>query len=102
MTRPGVADRLQAGDQVLEKFVSQFDYPIRTKLIEDPDVANGILGELEDHNLLILGATEEGLFEQRLFGALPERLAQLSPKTVVMAKRYRGPVRSLLRRIVIR
>ncbi len=102
VTRPGVADRLQAGDQVLEKFVSQFDYPIRTKLIEDPDVANGILGELEDHNLLILGATEEGLFEQRLFGALPERLAQLSPKTVVMAKRYRGPVRSLLRRIVIR
>lgn len=101
VARPGVAGQLEAGDQILERFVSQFDYPIQTKLVEDPDVANGILGELEDHSLLILGATEEGLFEQRLFGGLPERIARLSPKTVVMAKRYRGPVRSLLRRIVL-
>ncbi|MFQ5945767.1 MAG: amino acid permease [Anaerolineae bacterium] len=101
VARPGVAGRLEAGDKLLKRFAAGFDHPIRTKVIEDPDVANGILGELETHNLLILGATEEGLFEQRLFGGLPERIARLSPKTVVMAKRHRGPVRSLLRRIVL-
>jgi hypothetical protein len=59
------------------------------------------LEETEKHTLVIIGATEERLFEQRLFGSVPQRVARECDKTVIMVKRYQGPVRSWLKRLLL-
>jgi len=87
---------------MLEQTIAAYDYPLETKVVTAPDVVTGILREAEGYNLVILGATRERLFDQLLFGALPRRVAEECPKTVIMVKRYQGPVRSWIRRVIIR
>jgi nucleotide-binding universal stress UspA family protein len=87
------------GYELLQNLAADFDYPLETLVITAPDVVTGILGEAEKHTLVVIGATEEGLFEQRLFGSIPQRVARECDKTVIMVKRYQGPVRSWLRRL---
>lgn len=58
----------------------------------------GIVRESEKRDLLFIGATGEGLFEQRLLGSIPERVAREAPRTVTMTKRCRR-LKSLLGRV---
>jgi hypothetical protein len=62
------------------------------------DIVDGIVGEAPHHDLVVIGATAERLFDQVLFGSVPERVAQRAPVTVIMVKGYKGPVRSWIRR----
>ena len=55
-----------------------------------PDVVSGILAAAEDHDLILLGATEESILDQALFGRLPEKVAGRTRKPVAIVKRYRG------------
>jgi nucleotide-binding universal stress UspA family protein len=88
------------GYELLHNLAADFDYPLETLVITAPDIVTGILGEAEKHTLVIIGATAEGLFEQHLFGSIPQRVARECDKTVIMVKRYQGPVRSWLRRLL--
>lgn len=54
------------------------------------DVAGTIVDRTADHDLTVDGATQEGLFQQLVFGATPESVALGSRSTVVMAKRNLG------------
>jgi len=98
--RPGVGDedreRLRRN---VARLVNGVDYAIETRMATAPDVVEGILTEAEQHNLVIMGATEEGPFERLFFGTTSERVARQCPKTVIIAKRYRGPVRFWLHRL---
>jgi len=47
----------------------------------------------------MVGATGERLFEQRLFGSIPERVAREATKTVIMTKRY-WRLKSLVGRVM--
>jgi amino acid transporter/nucleotide-binding universal stress UspA family protein len=87
--------------ELLRSLGAGFDYPLEASVVTAPDVVTGILREAEKHNLVIMGATEERLFEQRLFGSISERVAHECTKTVIVVKRYRGPVRSWLRRLLL-
>jgi amino acid transporter/nucleotide-binding universal stress UspA family protein len=87
--------------ELLRSLATGFDYPLEASVVTAPDVVTGILREAEKHNLVIMGATEERLFEQRLFGSISERVAHECTKTVIVVKRYRGPVRSWLRRLLL-
>jgi nucleotide-binding universal stress UspA family protein len=89
------------GYELLRSLATGFDYPLEALVVTAPDVVTGILREAEEHNLVLMGATEERLFEQRLFGSISERVARESSKTVIMVKQYRGPVRSWLRRLLL-
>lgn len=44
----------------------------------------------EDYDRLLLGATREGLFQQLLFGSLPEQVGQRATCPVMMAKKNVG------------
>jgi len=101
VVRGGEEEDRWAG-RMLEQTVAPYDYPLETKVVTAPDVVTGILKEAEGYNLVILGATREGLFEQLLWGAIPRRVAEECPKTVIMVKRHQGPVRSWIRRVIIR
>jgi uncharacterized hydrophobic protein (TIGR00271 family) len=56
------------------------------KVITAPGVVGGILNEANSHDLVMLGASEEGLFDRVLFGTIPERIARKSSVPVLIAK----------------
>jgi amino acid transporter/nucleotide-binding universal stress UspA family protein len=89
------------GYELLRSLAAGVDYPLEALVVTAPDVVAGILREAEEHNLVIMGATEERLLDQRLFGSISERVARECTKTVIMVKQYRGPVRSWLRRMLL-
>ncbi len=74
--------------RMLADVAAHYDYPLLQKVALASDVVAGILQETQDCNLLMIGATGERMFEQRLFGSIPERVARESTKTVIMTKRY--------------
>ena len=64
------------------------DWPIELRLVYTTDVVHGILDEATDFDQIIIGASEEGLLEQSLFGSIPQRVAEEALTTVVMVKRH--------------
>ena len=83
----------------LEEMAGRYDYPLVCRVVSAPSVTAGILREAESHNLVMVGASAERLFEQRLFGSIPETVARECSKTVIMTKRY-WPLKSRLRRLL--
>ncbi len=66
---------------------------------EDP--VRGIAMASQDVDIVIVGASEQGLFEQRLFGNVPEQVIRQSSATVIMCKRYQGEMANWLRRLFL-
>ncbi len=75
-------------ERLLTNIAGHYDYPLNKRIVRAPDVVTGIVEESENCNLLLVGATGERLFEQRLFGSIPEQVARETTKTVIMTKRY--------------
>jgi nucleotide-binding universal stress UspA family protein len=73
----------------LERIVDSLDEDVAVEMhvVEGDDVVETIVGIGDDHDITLLGATREGLFQQLLFGAVPERVGQGVENTVIMAKR---------------
>jgi nucleotide-binding universal stress UspA family protein len=65
------------------------------------DVTEAILQEVEegDHNLLVIGASNEWLVKSLLTGALPDAVAARAPCSVLMVRRYEPTGISNTRRI---
>ena len=89
---------VRRAERLLSGIASHYDYPFRQKVVQAEDVAAGIVRESENHDLLFIGATGGGLFEQRLLGSIPERVAREAPTTVTMTKRY-WRLKSMLGRV---
>ncbi|HHH40987.1 MAG TPA: universal stress protein, partial [Chloroflexi bacterium] len=99
---PGEADPVAEAfvKRTLSDIVRRYDDPaLRWKVARASDVVTGILREAEEHNLVMVGASAERLFEQRLFGSIPETIARECTKTVIMTKRY-WPLKSRLSRLL--
>lgn len=60
----------------------------RVDIASDP--VSGIVAAAEEHDLILLGATEESILDQVLFGRLPEQVASRTRKPVAIVNRYRG------------
>jgi nucleotide-binding universal stress UspA family protein len=86
------------GYELLRNLASGYDYPLEVKVTPADDVVDGIVDESAQHDLVVIGATAERMFDQVLFGTVPERVAQRASVTVMMVKGYKGPVRSWIRR----
>ena len=86
------------GFELLRSLGSGFDYPTEVAVVPADNVVDGIVQESENHDLIVIGATAGRLFDQVLFGTIPERVALRAPVTVMMVKGYKGPVRSWIRR----
>ncbi len=82
-----------------DRYREHYKWPIKSIYKANGTVLDAILDESMNHNLMLIGATEEGLFEQRLFGNLAEELARESLKTVIMCKAH-DRVKHLFRRIM--
>ena len=76
---------------------------IETRMVEGTDVVNTVLAESRagNHDLIVVGATEEPLFRNLLMGSVSGQIAERAPVTVVMVKRRSSPLHSFLRQTVL-
>jgi uncharacterized hydrophobic protein (TIGR00271 family) len=68
-----------------------FSHAPEQKVIVAESVVEGIIREAEGYDLVLLGASEEGLFDQFVFGSIPQQIAARVPKTAVIVRHYGGP-----------
>jgi len=73
------------------------DIPYSTKIVESDDLVGSIVDASKKHDLVVIGATEASVFQQLLFGSVPEEIAKRCSTTVLMVKRRVG-IRSRFRR----
>lgn len=75
------------------------EIPIESRVVEARSVVRGIADAGKEYDLVLIGASNERLIDQVLFGSVPEQIARACPSPVVMVKRYRGLPRFWLQRI---
>ncbi len=79
----------------LQKFKEEID-PDRYKIVikKTKNVTGAILSETQHHDLIIMGAPEEGLVRRALFGDLPVQIARETSVPIILTKRYTGHIKS--------
>ena len=70
------------------------------RLLEGKRVASTLVRAAADYDLVVLGASKEGVFSNVLFGEIPEKVARYAQTPVMIVQRYEGPVKSLVKRIM--
>jgi APA family basic amino acid/polyamine antiporter len=86
----------------VEESINGIRYPsLETKIVQAATRAGAILREAKDHDLIVIGATDEPLFKNFLVGTLPERIARDAQVTVMMVKRRSSPLHSFVRQALL-
>jgi nucleotide-binding universal stress UspA family protein len=73
---------------------------IEMRLLEGKRIATTLVKAAADYDLVVLGASREGVFSNALFGEIPEKVARYAHTPVMIVKRYEGPVKSAVKRIM--
>jgi APA family basic amino acid/polyamine antiporter len=55
-------------------------------VILDTDIVDAIVRAAEDHDLIVLGASNEWFLRKRLFGSIPDQIANNAPVSVLMVR----------------
>lgn len=84
--------RMRENEKVIEETLgdNEFSTPPQHKVIVAENVVDGILKEAVGYDLVLIGASEERIFDQFAFGSIPQRIASRVPSTAIMVKRFRG------------
>jgi amino acid transporter/nucleotide-binding universal stress UspA family protein len=69
-------------------------------VLEGNTVATTLVKAAAEYDLLVLGASREGLFSSVLFGEIPEKVARYSKTPVMIVKHFEGGVKSLVKKIM--
>ncbi|MDQ4076342.1 MAG: amino acid permease, partial [Chloroflexota bacterium] len=85
----------------IQSIAENLNLSVDIEEVQAPGVVEGIVDASRHTDLIIMGASEEGVFEQRLFGNIPEQVMRQSPATIIMCKRYHGQVTNWVRRIFL-
>jgi len=70
------------------------------RVMESDHVASGLVKAGADYDMIVLGASREGVFSSVLAGEITEKVARHSRKPVMIVKRYEGAVKSLVRKVI--
>lgn len=92
--------RMEKNRQLIGKTLEglEFSHAPEQKVVVADSVVEGIVREAQDYDLVLLGASEEGLFDQFAFGSIPQKIAARVPRTAVIVKRYAGPTELWIRK----
>ncbi len=99
-TKQQIEKRLENVMKIFESDSSQL------KIVENDNIVEGILKEANakkededdiEYDLVIIGSTEEGFFQQLLFGKISEKVAAGCEKTLILAKKNMG-IKSISRK----
>ncbi len=98
-----INDTLQSMREVLKSLLkldpAEDHVQLESAVVQSDSVVDGIIQAGSESDLVFIGASEESLIDQVIFGTLPEQLARACPTPVVMVKRYRGLPRFWLQRL---
>jgi len=89
---------LQWIDKTIER--STLQGSVEKLVIESDHIATGVIKAAADYNLLVLGASREGLFSSVLVGEITEEVARYSNKPVMVVKRYEGVAKSIVKKVL--
>lgn len=87
-----------------EEWLVEFTRPwsdnprFKTKIIRANSVLQGIITEAEGYDITMLGASNESIFSQLMFGALPQQIAAQNEGTTIIVRQFDGSFGSMLRR----
>jgi amino acid transporter/nucleotide-binding universal stress UspA family protein len=73
---------------------------VTMRLVEGKKVATALIKAAADYDLIVLGASKEGVFSSVLFGEIPEKVARYSPVPVMIVRRYEGAVKSIVKKVM--
>jgi amino acid transporter/nucleotide-binding universal stress UspA family protein len=91
-------------EQCLRYVLEGINYEhVEKQLVEGSSIVDTILAEAEkgNHDLVVVGATEEPLFKNLLIGSASHEIADRASVTVIMVKRRSSPLHSFLRQTVL-
>jgi APA family basic amino acid/polyamine antiporter len=94
--------------QLVEDELGEIPEEVTFRLKRSQSVAEGILAEAartkdrEDYDLIAVGASEEWFLRNRLFGSIPDRIADGAPCSVLMVRKQELSAVSWLRRTLKR
>ncbi len=74
---------------------------IDRSIVEGASVVDAVLQTAPAYDLIVVGATDEPLFQNLLVGNVAQRIARDAEVTTIMVKRRSGPIRSMLRQTVL-
>ncbi len=101
--KPG-ADENQRAEALrrIEKITSStgLDERANTLLIPGKRVASSIAKAAQSYDLVVMGASNEGLFSNALFGEIPERVARYATTQVMIVKQKEGAVKSFVKKVI--
>ncbi len=95
------AEEVEAFRRQIGRLAEELGVRVQVLEQEAEHVVAGIVGVIRPDDVVIMGASEQGVFEQRLFGNIPEQVMRLSPSTIIMCKSYQGEMVSWLRRLLL-
>ncbi len=97
--RVSVKVRMQ---KTLDTLLQRASYPhIRALTVEHDNTVDAIVEEARAHDMIIIGASAEPLFQNILVGTVPEQVARRAEVTVIMVKRRSSAMHSFLRQTVL-
>ena len=96
------ADDRETARQWIQKTIhlTNLEGKAEMRLLEGKRVATTLVRAAADYDLIVLGASKEGVFSNVLFGEIPEKVARYAQTPVMIVQRYEGPVKSLVKRIM--
>ncbi|WP_273836844.1 amino acid permease [Halococcus sp. PRR34] len=81
-------DNGKEAEAVLDDALAAFEEAdVNATIAENDDVVDAITTRSADHDLTVIGATREGLFQKIVFGAIPERVGERAESTVILTRR---------------
>lgn len=94
-TRQNIEEIIQRYREELNKLKEEID-PGRYEIVvkRTGRIGEAILAETQHHDLIIMGAPEEGLVRRALFGDLPVQIARETGGPLILTKKYTGDVKS--------
>ncbi len=95
-------ERKAQAQKLMEEAVSGADpentIGIERKAIASDSTAAALIKESEGYSLTLIGASNQSIWEQLRLGSIPEMVSRRSPRTVVIVRKYEGPIKSWVRR----
>jgi APA family basic amino acid/polyamine antiporter len=83
-------DRADVHETITDAVDSLHEFETKGTVVEHDDIGEAIIARTAAHDLTVIGATRESLFQRVVFGAIPERVGEHAESTVILARRHLG------------
>jgi CIC family chloride channel protein len=95
-------DAREAACQWIQKTIrlTSLKGKVAMRLLEGKRVATTLVRAASDYDLIVLGASKEGVFSNVLFGEISEKVARYAKTPAMIVQRYEGPVKTLVKRVM--